>query len=69
MGRDRRMAWVGFGAIAWALLITRNKALIEGLFIRHPADLLYKMVYFLQLWKLLARNTDRGRVEELASKV
>lgn len=28
-GRDRRLAWVGFGALAWVLWTARNKALIE----------------------------------------
>ena len=63
------MTWLGFGAIAWALWTTRNKALIEGQFIKHPADLLYKMVSFMQLWKLLAKPQDRGDVQELISKV
>jgi hypothetical protein len=68
-GRDRRMAWLGFGAIAWSLWTTRNKALMEGQFIWHPADLLYKLVSFLQLWKLVAKPQDRGHVEELVSRV
>ena len=67
-GGDRRIAWLRFRAIAWALWTTRNKALIEGHF-KHPADLLYKMVSFLQLWKLLAKLQDRGHVQELVTKV
>ena len=51
-GRDKRMAWLGFGALAWSLWTTRSKALIEGVFIRHLADMLYKMVSFLRLRKL-----------------
>ena len=66
-GGDRRMTWLG--AIAWALWTMRNKALIEGQFIKHPADILYKMMSFMQLWKLLARPKDRGRVRELVAKV
>lgn len=31
-GSDRQLAWMGFGAMACALWITRNKALIEGIF-------------------------------------
>lgn len=38
--QDRRMAWLGFGALAWALWTTRYKDLIEGKFFRHPSDLL-----------------------------
>ena len=63
------MAWMGFGAIAWALWTTRNKALIEGQIIRHPADLLYKNVSFLQLWKILTRPQDRRGVEELVTRI
>ena len=55
-GRDRR-------------IVTRNKALIEGQLIRHPVDLLYKRVSFLQLWKLLARIKDRLHVEQLISRL
>ena len=64
-----KMAWMGFGAMAWVLWTTRNKALIEGQFIRHPAELLYKLVFFLQSWKLLTKSQDKGHVKVLFTRV
>ena len=31
-GQDRKLAWVGFAALAWSLWRTRNKALVVGIF-------------------------------------
>lgn len=64
-GADRRMAWMGFPALALIMWNTRNKALIEGKLFQHSADLIYKMVIILQLCKLLAKQKDRPRVEKL----
>ena len=54
-------ACVGFAALAWSLWRTRNKAIIEGIFFRHPADVMYKLVILLQLWKLLASKCGATR--------
>lgn len=64
-GRSRRITWLVFAAMAWALWQIRNKALIEGKFIKHPADAMYKMTIFLQLWVLLSKSTDASTIEEL----
>lgn len=32
------MAWLGFAALAWSLWNARNKALMEGLTFKRPAD-------------------------------
>lgn len=44
-----KLAWMIFAALSWALWHIRNKALIEGILIKHPVDALYKMTIFLQL--------------------
>ncbi|VAH71828.1 unnamed protein product [Triticum turgidum subsp. durum] len=49
----------------WALWNARNKALIEGKVFKQPADLVYKMIIFLQLWKPLGRRQDQGRTGTL----
>jgi hypothetical protein len=40
-----------------------NKFTIDGVFLRQPADDLYKMFMYLQVWKPVARRKDRGTVE------
>lgn len=46
-GLSRKISWLIFSPMSWALWQIRNKALIEGIFIKHPADALYKMIIFL----------------------
>ena len=67
--QDRKLAWLGVGALAWSLWTTRNKATIEGIFLRHPADVVYKLVILLQLWKGLTRQRARPGVERLIARL
>lgn len=55
----RRIMWLGFAAFTWALWQIRNKALIEGIFIKHPSDCLYKIIIILQLWRSLNKTRTR----------
>lgn len=55
-GRDARMAWVGVGAMSWALWNAHNKALIEGIVFKHAAGRIYKIVILLQLWRALGKR-------------
>lgn len=48
-GLSRKLAWLIFSVLSWALWQIRNKAHIEDIFIKHPADAFYKMITFLQL--------------------
>lgn len=41
------MAWIGMGAVSWALWNACNKALIERIVFKHPANLIYKIVILL----------------------
>lgn len=68
-GSAHRLAWVGFAALARSLWTTCNKALIDRKLFRYPADLMYKLVILLQLWKLLASPKDRPHVEQLISRL
>jgi hypothetical protein len=52
-----------FAALCWTLLNVRNKFSIEGTFPNQPADILYKMLTYLQVWKPVARRKDRDVVE------
>jgi hypothetical protein len=54
---------VGVRCPFWTLWNVRNKFTIEGGFPTNPADGLYKMTVYLQVWKPLARRGDRQAVE------
>ena len=57
-----------FAAMAWTLWHARNKAVIEGRFIKHPVDIIYKMIIFMQLWKPLNKTEDASTIEVLLEK-
>ena len=69
IGIDRRLVSMGFAALALVFWATRNKALVEGNIFNQPADLIYKMVVFLRLWRQLARLGDRQRIDIFISKL
>lgn len=62
-GQTRRMAWFCFATMAWELWHIRNKALIEGIFIKHPADAICKMTIFMQPWRTLSRSSDMSTID------
>lgn len=68
-GFTRRVAWILFVAITWSLWHIRNKALIEGILLEHPADGLYKLTIFLQLWKTLSKQSEAEAIKVLCSKL
>lgn len=68
-GASKRLFWVGFGALGWALWTTRNKFTIEGVFPNKPTDFLFKMSILLQQWKLLTKQADRDALEAMIIKV
>ena len=41
----------------------QNKIPFEGLLPSQPADALFKMTMYMQVWKPVARRQDRGAVE------
>ena len=57
---SKRLAWLLFCAMSWAMWTTRNKFTIEAKFPRHPADGIYKCLLFLQLWRPLQSISTCG---------
>jgi hypothetical protein len=53
-----------FAVVIWTIWITHNKMSIEGVFPNSPTDVLCKMYYFMQRWKLRLGASDRGELEE-----
>jgi hypothetical protein len=61
----QRPVWVFFAAQSWALWITRNKFFIERKFPRHSADVNFKSIISLQLWRPLQSPKEQVFVDEL----
>ena len=66
LGQQRRTSWVLFPALCWALWTTHNKLTIESRAAKHPDDVVYKMLMFLQAWTKLAKHQYRERLWSLA---
>jgi hypothetical protein len=62
-GQTKRVYWISCAALCWTLWNIRNKFTIEGRFPSQPADCIYKMSLYLQVWKQVARRQDREAVE------
>jgi exonuclease III len=58
-GRARRTIWCLFIAQSWALWVIRNKLTMESKLIRHPADVTFKTMLFMQHWLGVAKPADR----------
>jgi hypothetical protein len=58
-----------FIAQSWALWRIRNKLAIESRVMRHPADVIFKTMLFLQLWLPLARPLDRGWIRGMTHEL
>ena len=59
LGRQRRVSWVLFSALCWALWTTRNKLTIDVVVPKHPSYVIYKMCMFIQVWANLAKVQDK----------
>ena len=68
-GQSKRVFWTCCAALVWSLWTTRNKFTIEGVFPSQPADGLYKLSMYLQVWKPVARRQDREMVELTISRI
>jgi hypothetical protein len=67
--RAKRLLWTLFVAQSWALWLTRNKFSIEGVFPRQPADVVFKLVLTLQLWRPLQNRKDLPVFDEMGRLV
>ena len=61
-GVRRNPFWFFFCALAWAMWTTRNKFTIEASFPRRPADVIFKCLTFMQLWRPLQKEIGRAHV-------
>jgi hypothetical protein len=68
-GQSKRVLGMACAALLWTLWNLRNKFSIDGVFPRQPADALYKMSMYLQVWKLVARKKDREAVEWAVTRI
>ena len=51
------------------LWISRNKRVIEGIFIRRPVDLIFQCIGFLQRWKILMRTGEQAKLNSWGDQV
>jgi hypothetical protein len=63
--KAQRPVWVFFAAQAWALWNTRNKFSIERKFPRNPADVIFKLIISLQLWRPLQSPKEQMFMDKL----
>ena len=63
--RRRRLFWLVFAAMTWALWTIRNKMVIERVFLRHASDSVFKFLAFLQQWHPLCRQRDSERLDDM----
>jgi hypothetical protein len=63
--KAQRPVWVFFAALAWALWNTHNKFSIERKFPRHLADVIFKLIISLQLWRPLQSPKEQVFIDEM----
>jgi hypothetical protein len=56
-------------ALYWTLWNVRNKLTIERKFSTHPAESLYKMPSYLQVWGPVARRHDKEELELVIERI
>jgi hypothetical protein len=59
----RILVWFAFVMQSWALWNVRDKFTFEGSLISKPADVLYKMLLYMQQWWMLVRSRDRSLLD------
>jgi RsiW-degrading membrane proteinase PrsW (M82 family) len=68
-GRYRRLVWFAFAAQCWALWNVRNKMIFDGSLISNPSDVLYKMLIYMQQWRMLVKSTDRSLLDAAMEEI
>ena len=67
--KNNRIAWALFGAISWALWITRNDLVFNRKVCSSPLVNLHKVISFFSQWKvLLPEKLKKGR-DDLVEKL
>jgi hypothetical protein len=57
------------GVFLWILWITRNKFAIEGVCPNSPSDVLYKILSYLQRWRVLLKGSEQAGVDAKALQI
>ena len=58
-----------FAALAWTLWKTKNKMAIERTFRKQPSEVVFKFMSCLQRWRVLIKEEERLRLEDLMLSV
>ena len=66
LGHRRKVCWIVVSLLFWALWLVRNKLSIEHKVLRHPADLIFKMLMFLQFWARLSKEREQVALQAVA---
>jgi hypothetical protein len=64
-GKRRRLFWFVFASMTWTLWTTRNKMVIEHIFLRRASDSIFKFLAFMQQWYPLCRQRDKERLDSM----
>jgi hypothetical protein len=68
-GYPRKLLWLLFLAQSWALWNVRNKLAIEKKTIANPADIIFKIIIFLQLWSLRCKPREKEGLSWIAREL
>jgi hypothetical protein len=60
---------ISLAAVLWSLWTTRNKMVMEGEFLRNPADIIFKILVCLQKWRIRLRPTDQDNQDKWTTVV
>jgi hypothetical protein len=64
-GKRRRLFWLVFASMTWTLWTTRNKMVIERIFLRRASDSIFKFLAIMQQWYPLCRQRDKERLDSM----
>lgn len=66
---SRKVAWLIFTSLSWALWNIINNAFIEGIFIKHSIDALYKVIIIITVVETIEQNHEAFAIETLCDKL
>jgi len=67
--RDYQLKLFVFSFLFWGLWTTRNKSSIDGVFPKSPTEPLFKILSFLQKWRLVLKEHNRKKLEVQTQRV
>lgn len=60
---------LSFAALIWTLWKIRNKLAIEGVFSKHPHEVIFKFMSCLQQWQVLIKKEQQMKLDNLVTLV